>query len=124
MVLDLLITASARCRTVSVPADREAAAVIFGLTFLAAVDLLMIFVTAAVVYTIREDKKEFVRLHREIWQKFTEIEVKLDALENSTAQQIDSMNMRILDMRTLMGEYGTLTKNNNASIEELFRLLH
>lgn len=97
---------------------------IFGLTFLAAVDLLMIFVTAAVVYTIREDKKEFVRLHREIWQKFTEIEVKLDALENSTAQQIDSMDLRILDMRTLMGEYGTLTKNNNASIEELFRLLH
>lgn len=97
---------------------------IFGLTFLAAVDLLMIFVTAAVVYTIREDKKEFVRLYRDIWQKFTEIEIKLDALENSTAQQIDSMNMRILDMRALMGEYGTLTKNNNASIEEIFRLLH
>lgn len=83
------------------------------LTFLATVDLVMIFINAAVVYTIREDKKELVRLHGEIKKELGAIETRLDNIDSN-----------YFDLRALMGEYGTLTKSNNKSIEEIFRILH
>ena len=79
---------------------------IFGLTFLAAVNLLLIFVNAAIVATIREDKKEFAHLHGEIWPKFGRLEEGMD------------------NMRALSAEYGALTKQNYASLEEIFRERH